>query len=55
MDGRPGEKRRWIIVLIGQRKAIGMAVRGGTAKRRYTKMQEWLALADGCGRRKAPG
>lgn len=31
-----------LVVLIGQRKAIGMAVRGGTSKRRYTKLREWL-------------
>ncbi len=32
-------------MLIGQRKAIGMAVRGGSAKRRWTKLREWLAAA----------
>ncbi|MCJ2078698.1 ATP-dependent RecD-like DNA helicase [Methylobacterium sp. E-016] len=32
-----------LVVLIGQRKAIGMAVRGGSAKRRWTKLREWLA------------
>ncbi|TXN66330.1 ATP-dependent RecD-like DNA helicase [Methylobacterium sp. WL6] len=31
-----------LVVLIGQRKAIGMAVRGGSAKRRWTKLREWL-------------
>ena len=31
-----------LVVLIGQRKAIGMAVRGGASKRRYTKLREWL-------------
>ncbi|MGE7413274.1 SF1B family DNA helicase RecD2 [Methylobacterium tarhaniae] len=33
-----------LVVLIGQRKAIGMAVRGGTSKRRYTKLREWLGV-----------
>ncbi|MET7242362.1 ATP-dependent RecD-like DNA helicase [Methylobacterium sp. EM32] len=33
-----------LVVLIGQRKAIGMAVRGGAAKRRYTKLREWLSI-----------
>lgn len=33
-----------LVVLIGQRKAIGMAVRGGTSKRRYTKLSEWMGL-----------
>ena len=32
-----------LVVLIGQRKAIGMAVRGGQQKRRWTKLREWLA------------
>lgn len=36
---------RRLVVLIGQRKAIGMAVRGGS-RRRYTKLGEWLALRD---------
>ena len=31
-----------LVVLIGQRKAISMAVRGGSAKRRWTKLREWL-------------
>ncbi|TXN17223.1 ATP-dependent RecD-like DNA helicase [Methylobacterium sp. WL122] len=31
-----------LVVLIGQRKAIGMAVRGAQQKRRWTKLSEWL-------------
>jgi len=31
-----------IVVLIGQRKAIGMAVRGGQRKR-WTKLGEWMS------------
>jgi exodeoxyribonuclease V alpha subunit len=31
-----------LVVLVGQRKAIGIAVRGGNAKRRWTKLREWL-------------
>ena len=34
-----------LVVLIGQRKAIGMAVRGGQQKRRWTKLREWLVAA----------
>ena len=34
-----------LVVLIGQRKAIGMAVRGGQQKRRWTKLREWLATS----------
>ncbi|KAA2236417.1 SF1B family DNA helicase RecD2 [Salinarimonas soli] len=33
-----------LVVLVGQRKAIGIAVRGGTMKRRWTKLREWLTL-----------
>jgi exodeoxyribonuclease V alpha subunit len=32
-------------VLIGQRKAIGIAVRGGKMKPRWTKLREWLVAA----------
>jgi exodeoxyribonuclease V alpha subunit len=32
-----------LVVLIGQKKAIGMAVRGQQAKRRWTKLSEWLS------------
>ncbi|GJD96055.1 SF1B family DNA helicase RecD2 [Methylobacterium iners] len=31
-----------LVVLIGQRKAIGIAVRGGNMKPRWTKLREWL-------------
>lgn len=31
-----------LAVLIGQRKAIGNAVRGGNMKLRWTKLREWL-------------
>lgn len=31
-----------LVVLIGQRKAIGIAVRGGNVKPRWTKLREWL-------------
>ena len=34
---------RQLVVLIGQRQAIRMAVRGGSQRRRWTKLQEWLA------------
>lgn len=32
-----------LVVLVGQRKAIGMAVRGVASRRRWTKLKEWLA------------
>jgi exodeoxyribonuclease V alpha subunit len=34
-----------LVVLVTQRKAIGIAVRGGSMKRRWTKLKEWLAEA----------
>jgi len=33
-----------LVVLVGQKKAIGIAVRGGQMKRRWTKLREWLAI-----------
>ena len=32
-----------LVVLVGQKKAVAMAVRGGQMKRRWTKLREWLA------------
>ncbi|MET0428616.1 MAG: ATP-dependent RecD-like DNA helicase [Microvirga sp.] len=34
---------RRLVVLVAQKKALGMAVRGGQGKRRWTKLGEWLA------------
>ncbi|WP_414475702.1 ATP-dependent RecD-like DNA helicase [Microvirga sp. M2] len=34
-----------LVVLVGQKKAAAMAVRGGQMKRRWTKLREWLAAA----------
>ena len=34
---------RKLVVLVGQKKAIAIAVRGGQMKRRWTKLREWLA------------
>jgi exodeoxyribonuclease V alpha subunit len=34
-----------LVVLVAQRKAIGIAVRGGTTKQRWTKLKEWLSPA----------
>jgi hypothetical protein len=31
-----------LVVLIGQRKAIAIAVKGGQTKRRWTKLREFL-------------
>ncbi len=35
-----------LVVLIGQRKAIGIAVRGGNMRPRWTKLREWLRHRD---------
>jgi exodeoxyribonuclease V alpha subunit len=33
-----------LVVLIGQRKALAMAVKGARARRRWSKLQEWLVI-----------
>jgi exodeoxyribonuclease V alpha subunit len=32
------------VVIVGQRKAMGIAVRGGQSLRRWSKLREWLAV-----------
>jgi len=32
-----------LVVLVAQRRAVGMAVRGGSTKPRWTKLREWLS------------
>ncbi len=34
---------RQLVVLVGQKKALAMAVRGSRAVRRWSKLGEWLA------------
>src|SRR3954462_1504718 len=34
-----------LVVLVAQRKAVAIAVKGGQRKRRWTKLREWLADA----------
>ncbi len=36
-----------LVVLVGQRKAVGIAVRGVAGRRRWSKLREWLAGASG--------
>jgi exodeoxyribonuclease V alpha subunit len=36
-----------LVVLVGQPKALAIAVKGSRARRRWSKLQEWLM---GCGR-----
>ena len=33
---------RRLVVIVGQRRAIGMAVRGGQSLRRWSKLKQWL-------------
>jgi exodeoxyribonuclease V alpha subunit len=33
-----------LVIIIGQRKALGIAVRGGQMKPRWTKLKEWLSV-----------
>jgi exodeoxyribonuclease V alpha subunit len=33
-----------LVVLVGQKKAVAIAVRGGQMKKRWTKLREWLAI-----------
>jgi exodeoxyribonuclease V alpha subunit len=39
--GVPRGKR--LVVLVGQRKALAIAVKGGRAQQRWSKLREWLA------------
>ena len=32
-----------LVVLVGQKKALSMAVRGQKTRRRWSKLKEWLA------------
>jgi exodeoxyribonuclease V alpha subunit len=34
-----------LVVIVGQKRALAMAVRGGQQKRRWSKLREWLATA----------
>jgi len=34
---------RRLVVLVGQRKALAIAVKGSRARRRWSKLREWLA------------
>jgi len=34
-----------LVVVVGQRRALAMAVRGGDAGRRWSRLKAWLAEA----------
>src|SRR5262245_4212712 len=42
-----------LVVLVGQKKAVAIAVRNVSGRRRWSKLREWLASAEN--RAKAPG
>jgi exodeoxyribonuclease V alpha subunit len=31
-----------LVVIVGQRRAVGIAVRGGQSLRRWSKLKDWL-------------
>ena len=33
---------KWLVVLVGQKKAVAIAVRNISGRRRWSKLQEWL-------------
>jgi exodeoxyribonuclease V alpha subunit len=33
---------RRLVVIVGERRAIGIAVRGGQSLQRWSKLKEWL-------------
>ena len=43
-----------LVVLVGQRKALGMAVRNAGGRRRWSKLREWLAPAPARSRSRQP-
>ena len=38
-----------LVVLVGQKKAVAIAVRNASSRRRWSKLDEWLRLADSGG------
>lgn len=44
-----------LVVLVGQRKALAMAVRNAGGRRRWSKLREWMALVPAPGRGRGRG
>jgi hypothetical protein len=42
-----------LVVLVGQRKALAIAVKGSRARRRWSKLREWLIGGDTPNRKRA--
>ena len=38
-------RNKWLVVLVGQKKAVAIAVRNASARRRWSKLDEWLVGA----------
>ena len=43
-----------LVVLVGQRKALAIAVNGAQTKRRWSKLREWLATGSASYVRREP-
>jgi len=35
-----------LVVLVGQRKALAIAVKGARTRRRWSKLRDWLAVTE---------
>ena len=40
-----------LVVLVGQRKALAIAVKGARARKRWSKLRDWLAVTENQGRK----
>jgi exodeoxyribonuclease V alpha subunit len=40
-----------LVILVGQRKALAIAVKGARARRRWSKLRDWLAVTENQGRK----
>lgn len=38
-----GTRGKRLVVLVGQKRALAMAVKGKQAERRWSKLREWLS------------
>jgi hypothetical protein len=43
--------RQKLVVLVGQKKAVAIAVRNVSGRRRWSKLNEWLRIAKVCWQR----
>ena len=45
-EAAPGTRGKRLVVLVGQKKAVAIAVRNASGRRRWSKLDEWLAGAE---------